>query len=276
VLLSGTSMTDSSGSVEIGSGFGEASGNLVLSSGDALVGSVGEISVMGGTSRLQEVGGSIKMQSGGGARGGEVHLEAVNGMTAGGQFVVRGSGNVTMSAGRGDLVLASEPSAYGPSGNVQISTGQGLNGAGNLVLGGGKSETGNGGQISLLGGDSTVSEAGNGGDIRLRGGQGTSGGSIVIDGGASPSAGGSISLIGGHSSSIGVGGSVELSSGSINEDGGNSRILLNSNASGSSGCPRVGMSCGNTYTSGVLRTTERSQRHQFRCGAENTNSTSQQ
>ncbi|KAL9182152.1 hypothetical protein ACHAXT_012804, partial [Thalassiosira profunda] len=187
----------------------------------------GSVHLAGGqASGVGSVGGAISMEGGGSASvGGDISILSGSGEVTSGK-VVLASNEGRNGAASGDVFVGSGATggANAPSGAVRMATGATAEAAaGTLQLAGGDSELGQGGDVEILGGQSTG--AGTGGRILLESGEGNSvhiqttasrfsdSGDVAIRTGSSAGGnGGDISLATGPSAE-GTPGAIRLASG---------------------------------------------------------------
>jgi len=200
-----------------------SSGNVIIKSGDAYLGSSGAVIFGSGSSNASAAGMvEIRAGSSGSGKGATVSVisgESVDVDASGGILSLRsGSG---MGLG-GDVTIASGSGNYG-TGSMLLSTGDSESGStGAVSIRSGRSSSGVGGDVSIRAGESKSSIGGDiaieGGSLFLRGGGGFGGsaGSVLLEGGEAVGVGaaGGVTIRGGTSTSgVGSGGSLLLGGG---------------------------------------------------------------
>ena len=238
-LTAGASHSGIGGTVSLSGGSGSAGGgNLSLTAGDWMDGSIGgDAFIYGGHSK--STGGLSVVQGGTGeGKGGDVKLRG--GTTAGngkgGDAIVE-SGD-SLRSGSGSVIVRSGDTESSSSGNVDLTSGSSFAATGNVKVGSGDSSRGQSGHIDVVSGGGTVSGrislasgksySGNSGDIEMGSGEvaqftsrGDSGKLILSTAKTSSSSGnsGEINVMTGKSVS-GTSGGISLQAGPSKADGG--------------------------------------------------------
>ncbi|KAJ8576865.1 hypothetical protein ON010_g2341 [Phytophthora cinnamomi] len=263
----------SSGSVEIGSGIGNAgpSGVISLSSGNASTGDSGDILILTGSASGANSGDiAVETSPSTGGSGGSVQIAVGVGDVGAGGIVAISAGSTVDPLLQGGSVFVNAGSSRNLGGNIQLSAADGVSQSGTSATGGsiiivsGKGTPGCSGDITLQTSSSSTSgsltlssgasSGGNSGSVSLltsKASGGASGSIIVRVGSGDAAVGGDVQIGGGTSvNQQGVGGRVLVQGGNGTATGGNVQLSAGSGTSALSGSVLISSGSGNSATSG--------------------------